>query len=83
MDEADNWSVDEALGWIEFCCWSALAMAPLIYWLQGPSVSKDQFVVRIGLVVMAAIGGGSLRAHKRFRRCRPARTADRIPKSDG
>ena len=58
----DDLDLDDLLYWGEFCCWMALVQAPIIYWLQGPSVSTDQFVVRTALVVIAAAGGIGLRA---------------------
>lgn len=57
---------EELLGWAEFCCWSALVMAPFIYWIQGPSVSQDQFVVRTALVVIVSIGAIAFRARAFF-----------------
>lgn len=63
----DDLTGEEILGWAEFCCWSALAMAPLIYWIQGPSVSNDQHVVRIALVVIAAVGAANLRVRSILR----------------
>lgn len=54
-------SVDEAAGWAEFCAWSALVMTPILWWLQGPSVSTDQFVVRTSLVVISAVAAIALR----------------------
>lgn len=65
LSEAD---IHELLGWAEFVCWTALLLAPLIYWLQGPSVSNDQFVVRTALVVLAAAGAVILRASAIIRR---------------
>jgi hypothetical protein len=53
--------LNELLPWAEFCAWSALIMTPIIWWLQGPSVSTDQFVVRTSLVVISAIVGVGLR----------------------
>ncbi len=63
MDQPEDPEIttEEFLGWMEFGCWSALVMAPLIYWLQGPSVSTDQYVVRTALVILAAVGGVGLR----------------------
>lgn len=63
MDESpeEDLSVDELLGWAEFCCWSALVMAPVIYWIQGPSVSNDQYIVRSALVVIVSVGALILR----------------------
>jgi len=63
-------TTEEFLGWLEFGCWSALIMAPLIYWLQGPSVSNDQFVVRTALVILAAVGGIGLRLRVLWQRRR-------------
>ncbi len=69
----DQLTPEELLGWAEFCCWTALVLAPLIYWLQGPSVSTDQFVVRTGLVVLAAVGAIVLRTLALVRKFRDAR----------
>jgi hypothetical protein len=66
-------TTEEFLGWMEFGCWSALVMAPLIYWLQGPSVSTDQFVVRTALVILAAVGGVGLRIRVLLQRRRVGR----------
>lgn len=64
MSEAppeDDLTPEELRQWLEFSCWTALVMAPILYWLNGPSVSTDQYVVRTGLVVLAACGGIGLR----------------------
>ena len=47
--------------WIEFGAWCAFVMAPIIWWLQGPSVSTDQFVVRTSLVVISFVVGVGMR----------------------
>ena len=64
-------SLEDFLGWAEFCAWAALMMTPIIWWLQGESVSTDQFVVRCSLVVISAVAGVGLRvwaiARKRYR----------------
>jgi hypothetical protein len=49
--------------WLEFGCWTTLALAPFLYWINGPAVSQDQFVVRIGLIVLAGCGAFGLRAY--------------------
>ena len=54
-------SLDEILPWLEFGCWTALVLAPLLYYVNGPSVSTDQAVVRTGLVILAAFGAITLR----------------------
>ncbi|HVA48853.1 MAG TPA: hypothetical protein VNH11_20975 [Pirellulales bacterium] len=51
----------EVRQWAEFCCWTTLALAPFLYWVNGPAVSTDQFVVRTALVALAAAGAGTLR----------------------
>lgn len=51
----------EALRWVEQMCWMILVMTPIVWWLQGPSVSPDQFVVRTALVILSAVGAIGLR----------------------
>jgi hypothetical protein len=55
---------EEILYCAEFACWTTLALAPFLYWVNGPAVSTDQFVVRTALVVLAAIGAAVLRTTK-------------------
>ena len=50
-------SPGEILGWVELGCWTMVALAPFLYWVNGPAVSTDQFVVRTGLVTLALVGG--------------------------
>ena len=57
----DDISLDEVLPWAEFGCWTALVLAPILYYVNGPSVSSDQAVVRSGLVILAALGAVALR----------------------
>lgn len=52
---------EEMRPWIEFSCWSALVMCPILFWLNGPAVSDDQYVVRNGMVILAACGAIGLR----------------------
>ena len=54
---------EELRGWIEFCSWTILAFAPILYWGNGPVVSRDQFVIRTALVSLATIGALSLRLY--------------------
>ncbi|MBI2479134.1 MAG: hypothetical protein HYV60_11025 [Planctomycetia bacterium] len=57
----DELSLDELLPWLEFGCWTALVLAPILYYVNGPSVSSDQAVVRTVLVIVAALGAATLR----------------------
>lgn len=57
----DDISLDEVLPWAEFGCWTALVLAPILYYVNGPSVSTDQAVVRSGLVILASVGAVALR----------------------
>lgn len=57
----------EFLSWLEFGCWTMLVLAPLLYYVNGPSVSTDQFVVRTGLVVLSTLGAFALRLINRRR----------------
>jgi len=54
-------STAEILGWSEFACWTMLLLAPVLYYVNGPSVSTDQFVVRTALVALSATGAVVLR----------------------
>jgi lipid-A-disaccharide synthase-like uncharacterized protein len=62
-------SNDELLGWIEFACWTMLALWPLLYWANGPAVSTDQLVMRTALLAVAALGALAL-CIRRWRRKR-------------
>jgi hypothetical protein len=48
---------------IECGCWTTLALAPFLYWVNGPAVSEDQLVVRTALVLLAACGAIGLRIY--------------------
>jgi hypothetical protein len=63
MNQDQDLSPAEVRCWLEFASWTTLALAPLLYWLNGPAVSTDQFVVRIGLVILAACGAIGLRLY--------------------
>jgi len=58
----------EVAYWSEFSCWTALVLWPLLYWVNGPAVSTDQFVVRTALVVVSLAGAFTLRTTKILRR---------------
>jgi hypothetical protein len=57
----DDISPTDLRYWLEFGCWTTLALAPFLYYINGPAVSEDQFVVRTALVVLAACGAVGLR----------------------
>lgn len=71
----DDLSRAELLPWLEFGCWTALVLAPILYYVNGPSVSSDQAVVRTGLVIVAALGAALLR-FVNWRRGRAERDID-------
>ncbi len=48
----------------EFCCWTAVALAPILTWVNGPAVSTDQFVVRTSTFSLALCGAIGLRLRK-------------------
>jgi len=76
----DDLNPNEVLRWAEFCSWAALVMTPIIWWLQGPSVSTDQFVVRTALVIIATLSGTTLRCFAFVRRqANQPRQSDREP----
>lgn len=47
---------EELRGWLEFTCWTTLALAPFLYSVNWPAASTDQFVARTALVILAACG---------------------------
>lgn len=48
----------------ELGCWFALALAPFLYWVNGPAVSTDQLVVRSVVVGIALGAAGAFRLVK-------------------
>lgn len=66
--------LDDVLGWAEFACWTALALTPFLQWVNGPSVSTDQAVVRTVLVVLTVVGIVVLRIVNWRARTRTRRT---------
>jgi|SRR5581483_662972 len=46
---------------LEFGCWTTLILSPFLYWINGPAVSADQFVVRTAVVTIAAVMAIGLR----------------------
>ena len=77
---------EEILGWVEFGCWTAVVLIPILYYVNGPSVSTDQFVVRSALTVIAIIGGclttGSRLIRKRRGNTSTINRTDDEPTSD-
>jgi len=71
----DDLTLAELLPWLEFGSWTMLVLAPVLYYVNGPSVSPDQAVVRTCLVVVAAAGALTLRLVN-WRRGRSSRTDD-------
>src|SRR5579871_40071 len=72
-DYRDELTSAETLYWAECFAWMMLVMTPIIWWLQGPSVSTDQFVVRKSLLVISGVAAIGLRiaALRRRRRSAP------------
>ena len=44
----------------ELACWLVVLLAPILTWVNGPSVSTDQFVVRTFVFAAALTGGIAL-----------------------
>lgn len=62
MGESENKALsDEMRSWGEQLCWMVLAMTPVVWWLQGESVSNDQYAIRVTLLVLSAFGGITFR----------------------
>lgn len=58
----------------ELCCWFVVVLAPILTWVNGPSVSTDQFVVRT-FVFCAALTGGVVLSVANFIRWRRKKRA--------
>ena len=56
----------EGVPWwaIELGCWTMVVLAPILTWVNGPSVSTDQAVVRGTVFVLALLGGMSTTARR-------------------
>jgi hypothetical protein len=52
---------------IEFMCWTALAIMPVLYLTNGPAVTGDQGVVRVLFAVSVLTGAVALRFYRRRR----------------
>jgi hypothetical protein len=50
---------------LEFMCWTVLALAPFLRWVNGPAVSTDQFVTHITVLTIALTGAIALRIYNR------------------
>lgn len=61
MKPDDNIETKEIPRLLEFGCWTAVLLFPVLYYVNGPAVSTDQFVVRTILVVVALGTAVSLR----------------------
>lgn len=66
--EGDPVSYAELLRGLEFGCWVAAAVIPILFFVNGPAVSKEQSLVRILLTAMSLTGGISLWLWRRRRR---------------
>ena len=61
-------TLEELLHWLEFGCWTTICLCPFLYFINGPSVSPDQAVVRTMLVIGSVVGAVGLRTFKILRR---------------
>ncbi|MGI6416377.1 MAG: hypothetical protein ACOX1P_11970 [Thermoguttaceae bacterium] len=52
----------------EFSCWTMVVLAPILTWINGPSVSTDQFVVGTTVFCLALGDGIGLSVTKLLRR---------------
>ncbi|MEO9932334.1 hypothetical protein [Rhodopirellula bahusiensis] len=53
MSEEITWQ--EVRQCLELGSWTTIALAPFLYWINGPAVSVDQWVMRTGLTVIAVV----------------------------
>jgi hypothetical protein len=71
----------DAAPFLEIACWIALAMAPLLRYVNGPAVSTDQLVTQITAVCIAASGAIGLRVYN-WRRREPSLPSEEVAKGD-
>ncbi len=57
----------------EFWAWAMVLLVPLLTWVNGPSVSTDQFVVRVSVFVVAIVGALGISVRRLVCRRRVAR----------
>lgn len=62
--EAPQVSLRKILDMVEFACWATTALGPIIWWIQGPSVATDQFIMRCAVIAVAAGGAVAVRLHR-------------------
>lgn len=67
----DELDLEAFLGWFEFGCWTALVIAPILRLINGPAVSRNQFVVQIGLISFATVIIFTLRVRRVLKRRQP------------
>ncbi len=60
----------------EFSCWTMVVLAPILTWINGPSVSTDQFVVRTAVFCLALSGAIGLRVANVVRRRRQSKKGE-------
>jgi hypothetical protein len=46
---------------IEFACWIVVGLAPILRWINGAAVTRDQYFIQIALTSIALAGALSLR----------------------
>lgn len=68
-------TTDELLSHLETGLWTAVVLIPILYYVNGPSVSRDQFVVRTALAVIVYLGAPLIRLY-RWKRGRSAVESD-------
>jgi hypothetical protein len=53
---------------IEFVCWLAVVLLPVLRWINGPAVTSDQFVIQVALFAVALVCGSGLRFYALVRK---------------
>jgi hypothetical protein len=60
----------QVIVWLEFGGWTTLVLIPMLQLVNGPAVSRDQFVVRCGLIAVAIILGPGFTVARKVRTTR-------------
>lgn len=69
-EEGEEISFAELAPAIEFACWTAVVLAPLLRLVNGAAVTNDQWWFQVSLFSAAIIGACSLRIYQMLLRRR-------------
>jgi hypothetical protein len=60
----DDLRFSDLLPLVEFVCWIAVLLCPILRLVNGPAVTTDQFAIHLAIFTMALGGGTALRLYR-------------------